>query len=117
MADEPRVPVLIVGDFNMVMNTQVNRFPFGKRFEQTPYTLLYRTGKETGLRDIWRQRHEGIQGFSYYSGTHSSLSRIDMAIGNDILCTLVTDIKYEARGLSDHSPLVLGMETWGGRRE
>lgn len=41
-----------------------------------------------------------------------------MAVGNDALMPLVTDIKYEARGLLDHSPLILTLglgKRWEGR--
>lgn len=30
IADKPRVPLLVVGDFNMVLNTQIYRFHIGK---------------------------------------------------------------------------------------
>lgn len=57
-----------------------------------------KTDTVTGLREIWSERHPTTQMFSWHSGTYSSLSRRDMAIGNDTLATMVTDIKYEASG-------------------
>lgn len=30
-AVKPRFSVLIVGDFNMILNTQIDRFPLGKQ--------------------------------------------------------------------------------------
>lgn len=93
MADKPRVPVLIVGDFNMVMNTQMDMFLPGKRLEQSPYTSLYRIFRETGLRDIQREHHPTMQMFSCHSVTDCTPSRIDMAIGNDTLATMVKDCR------------------------
>lgn len=117
-ADKPGIPVLIMGDFNMVINTISYKFPPGKRLDQTLYTSLFRIFNETGLRDIWREHHPTAQIFPCYSGTDSTLSRIDMAVANDALTPLVTDIRYEGRGLSDHSPLVLTLglgKRWEGR--
>lgn len=42
MADKTKVPVLIVGDFNMEINTQMHKFPLGKKLDQNPYMPLYK---------------------------------------------------------------------------
>lgn len=64
--------------------------------------------------DIWRARNPGVQQYSCYSTSYSTLSRIDMALGNNRALQITEKIVYMPRGISDHSPIVPTLKL-GGR--
>lgn len=53
------------------------------------------------------------QQYSCFSSSHSTLSRIDMVLGNGEALQLEKNIMYLPRGVSDHSPLVLSVNLGG----
>lgn len=106
MALHPGTPVLALGDFNNILDPQLDRLstrPGNKR--ATPRTSPFATLiSELGLRDVWRGRNRDVQCYSCHSASHGGLSRIDMGLGNDMLLPHVLDTACEPRLLSDHSP-------------
>lgn len=68
-----------------------------------------------GLMDLWRVRNPGALQYSCYSASYSTLSRIDMALGNGRALQIIEEIIYWPRGISDHSPIVIALKL-GGRR-
>lgn len=107
LAKYPTVPSIVMGDFNTTVEpfwdkVQVDTMPQGHQF--TPFGRML---GEVGLFDVWRLKHPGIRQYSCHSSTYHTLSRIDMAIGNHLLCQLVSQVTYQTRTVSDHSPLLL----------
>lgn len=101
------VPIILVGDFNTVLDNTMDRFPPLKRAERLSEGRLGQLLREVGWCDLWRSHNPNIRQYSCYSGTHSTLSRLDMALGNCEALQLVGNIEYKPRGISDHSPMTL----------
>lgn len=110
MAQLPDVPTVIIGDFNNVLNEELDRQSNKKSNGRGKVTRWASQIQEMGLSDIWRVRFPVSKEYSCYSSTYGSLSRIDMALGNGHFLPLVKIIQYEARGISDHSPLTVTLE-------
>ena len=107
------IPVLVVGDFNEVLDRRVDRFPTPLVPDLMKNSRLGQFLEEVGLLDLWRVRNPGIQQYSCYSSTHNTLSRIDMALGNYLALQMVGKVIYLPRGVSDHSPMVLTLNQGG----
>lgn len=107
----PVVPILIIGDFNTYLNGLLDKFHNGSGTYTAAPTSLARLIGEIDLCDIWRTKYPDRCQYSCYSVSHSSLSRIDLAIGSLSLVSLTKEIVYLPRSLSDHSPLMI---TLGG---
>ena len=111
VVNKENIPVLVVGDLNMVLNRTMDRFPPGARSRGEGEGHLNQFLKEVGWWDIWRVKHPDLRQYSCFSSTYSTLSRIDMALGNGACLQVVSKISYYPRGVSDHSPLVLSLNT------
>lgn len=69
---------MAVGDFNMVLDGRIDP---GTQVGKGVIMLLQRIG-ELGLGDIWRMRNPTKHEYLCFSKTHSTLSRIDLALGS-----------------------------------
>lgn len=110
MAQWSDVPTVIMGDFKNILNEEKDRQSNKKNNGKGKVTRLASEIQEMGLMDMWRFRFPDRKEYSCYSSTHGSLSRIDMALRNGNFLPLIKIVQYEARGLSDHSPLSLSLE-------
>lgn len=72
----------MVGDFNMVLDRRRNGFPPGIQTKNLSDDWLSQFLEEAGLLEIWRVCNLDGQQYSCFSSSHSTLSRIDMALGN-----------------------------------
>lgn len=97
--DKVDTPVIVVGDFNKVLDKSLDRFPPGMRPDRIAEGRLCQFLEEMGLCDIWKIRNSQARQYSCFSSSYFTLSRIDMALGS--------------WGVSDHSPLVLTMNIGG----
>lgn len=111
--DKVGTPVIVVGDFNEVQEKSLDRFPTGNRPNTTGEGQLSRFMEEMGLSDIWRMRYPQERQYSCFSSSYLTLCRIDMALDNREATSLVRNIEYGPRGVSNHSPLVLTMNVGG----
>lgn len=100
--DKADTPVIVVGDFNVVLNSCLDRFPLGARAERVIEGRFAQLLEEVGWSDLWRTRNPNDWQYSCFSGSHRTLSRIDLAIGNREVQPLVNKIEYRPRGISDH---------------
>lgn len=82
MENKSDTPMIVVGDFNVVLNSCQDRFPPGARAERAMEGRFAQFLEEIGWCDLWRIRNPNVRQYSCYSGTHRTLSRIDLAIGN-----------------------------------
>lgn len=108
--DKPGVLVLVIGDFNMVLDWKLDGFPPGIYTSRIVDSRLPDFLLETGLRDIWRIRNPEARQYSCFSRTQSTLSRIDLVLGNEEIIPLIINVSYKPRGLSDHSPGTVSLE-------
>lgn len=69
------------------------------------------------LTDVWRAYHPDSKQYTFHSGEHNSLSRIDYLLVPTSQIANIREIRHMARGISDHSPvwaqLVLGEKRVG----
>lgn len=110
----PGITVVVTGDFNMVMDQKLDRFPQGALQGRNTDVRLSQFLGEMGLKDIWRIRNPRSRQYSCYSRTHSTLSRIDFILGNEKAMSTVKSLSYMSRGLSDHSPVTASLELGEG---
>ena len=112
LVNTPKALTILGGDFNLVLDTQIDRASTKPEGVATLGKLEGFT-QALGLGDIWRDLHKNKKALSYYSGAHDMHSRLDyMFTTRDGLCRF-TEASYLARGISDHSPLIVTMQ--GGR--
>ncbi|XP_056408050.1 uncharacterized protein LOC130306231 [Hyla sarda] len=109
----PVAPVLVCGDFNQVLDASKDKFWGSRAPTPSRPTGLAKLLMEVGLFDLWRLHNHSIKQFSCYSTTHGTLSRIDLAVGDGDMASLVSGVEYLARGLSDHSPIRLRIDLTG----
>lgn len=87
MVDKKNTPVIVVGDFNEVLDKRVDRFPPGLQLNKVAEGWLYQFLEEAGLFDMWRVRNPNAQQYSCFSSSYSTLSRLDMALGKRVSIT------------------------------
>lgn len=56
MEDKEGVPVIVVGDFNAVLNNRLDRFPLGQEASRVSEGWLVQFLEEMGWCDLWRAR-------------------------------------------------------------
>ena len=61
--------------------------------------------KEMGMFDVWRDRHPLQRDYTYFSGAHSSYSRIDYFVMNTFESYRVEKFEIGVMSVSDHSPI------------
>lgn len=87
--DKAELPVIVVGDFNMVLDNKIDRFPGGKQSQRKQENRLKQFLQEAGLLDMWRTRNPRAQQFSCCSSSCASLSRIDLVLGNGLASQVI----------------------------
>lgn len=105
IASLPVAPILVMGDFNNYIHPYWDKFHTGNISPGDRPTSMARVLEEVGLRDVWRLRFPTSRVYSCYSASHHSLSRIDLALGSELLLPMVKLVEYLPRSVSDHSPL------------
>ena len=99
----PEGHIIIGGDLNITLDNEIDRLPV----PTTPQTKkpLQDFLNAMGLADIWRTQHPNLKQYTYLSGAHGSLSRIDHLLTTHREVHLFKDTRHLARGISDHSPM------------
>lgn len=106
----PTLPLLLMGDFNMYLDPSLDKYSGSASGGASVSTALARVLRELHLFDIWRTKYPDMRSYSCFSASYASLSRIDLAIGNQSLLPRVRKTEYLTRGLSDHTPLLVSLE-------
>lgn len=107
--DKTSIPIIVVGDFNVVINKKIDRLPPGNQGQGLQGNRMSHFLCEAGLLDLWRIRNPVTLQFSCYSGSYSTLSRIDLVLANELGSQIIKDIIYQPRGVSDHSLLMVSI--------
>lgn len=64
-----------------------------------------------GLMDVWRWKYPHDRAFTCQSASYRTLSRIDLIYITGGLLSRVIEVKMLPRGISDHSPMLLTLQT------
>lgn len=105
MAQFPMIPALLMGDFNAIMDNNLDRLSQTSSTDCTP--SLTRFGKlmsEIGLVDAWRHCYPTVKAFTCFSVTHNTMSRIDLILLSHSLVPSLKGAGFSPRILSDHAP-------------
>ena len=94
--------IIFLGDFNLVLNTELDRK--GKQVNNNKAAaILNQAISDLMFQDIWRVRNEGVKQFSYYRRKPEySASRIDFAIVSAGMSQFVKSIFYIPGLMTDH---------------
>lgn len=60
---------------------------------------------ELGLCDVWRNRHLDGKYYSCYSASPRGLTRIDQCLSDPLALSMVHQVEYVPRNISEHSLL------------
>ena len=100
--------LMIMGDFNMVLNAQLDRMD-GKQYSPKSLTVLKEIMESFELADIWRLCNPNEKTYSWFRrksyNRGISASRLDFALTSYSLNPFVDKITYEYGYKSDHSLL------------
>uniref|UniRef100_A0A803TFB5 Reverse transcriptase domain-containing protein n=1 Tax=Anolis carolinensis TaxID=28377 RepID=A0A803TFB5_ANOCA len=103
--------IMIFGDFNGVLDSNLDKSKKGKRSKKENRGTLPKNmimmKDEFNLQDIWRYHNPTKIDYTFYSSRHKSWSRIDMVWASNSIVTQVSDMRILARDKSDHSPIEL----------
>ena len=102
--------LILVGDFNLVMNPQIDRHKSLINHEKA-HQKLTELISDHNLTDVWRDRSPGIRRYSWSRHTPAlSASRIDYALVSRCMDTIVENITYTTGVMSDHSALFMSVK-------
>uniref|UniRef100_A0A673L4F9 Endonuclease/exonuclease/phosphatase domain-containing protein n=1 Tax=Sinocyclocheilus rhinocerous TaxID=307959 RepID=A0A673L4F9_9TELE len=76
--------MIMAGDFNLVMDEELDTRRIRKHKSVKGATLLHQAGVELGLIDVWHFMHPQIKEFTYYSEAHNIYSRLDYIFLNKV---------------------------------
>lgn len=77
-----------------MLNKALDRFPPRVQTYNLAEGRLGQFLVEAGLTDAWRVRNPGIRQYSCFSASHSTLSRIDLTLGNAEALPIIKDVAY-----------------------
>lgn len=96
--------IIMMGDFNGVSNTQIDKQP-QKKGGKLPRILTEMMEKEQ-LVDVWRKWNADRKNFTYYSSSKKAFSRIDMIWVSKRLEVLTLKTEILPKVISDHNPVL-----------
>ena len=105
--------VIIVGDFNTVLNCNLDKKSGAEHSNVRSIQKIHQLMEQEQLCDIWRVRNPESRRYSWFKGRTSlemQASRIDFGLVSAGICDSVHNMFY-MRGIhSDHSAFFLGLE-------
>ncbi len=110
----PTDNIIIGGDFNMVMNEAIDRFP--PKFDAShPNLTLLNFCFKHNVVDAWRPMNPNLRQFSWFKPNGNSESRIDYWLTSYSLIDFIEDISISAAPLTDHC--CISISFYSGKRE
>lgn len=107
----PEGDIILGGDFNMTVNDALDRTPHRPQHKQTTPLTEFLTAH--GLLDVWRIQNPHQRQYTFHSGAHNSLSRIDYILMTVTDMTKIGKTEILPRGISDHSPIQAELKAHG----
>lgn len=105
MTQHPTVPAIWIGDFNMVVDSYLDRLhPPTASPTQPTLTRFGRFLLEFDMTDTWRLKHPNTSAYSCFTPSQAAMSYIDMIMLSPALTPYLHEVGFAARILSDHSP-------------
>ena len=101
---------LIVGDFNTVLNTTLDR-KGSKHNNEKSATLLKEIMSELEMVDVWRNRNQGVKRYSYCrKKPYLNSSQIDYTIASRSIEHFIRTICYIPGIMTDHSAVYMSLQ-------
>lgn len=105
MAENPAIPTVWMGDFNLKMNPTLDRpMQTGSSSGSPQHTRLSRMLTEFAMTDVWRWQNLSARAYTCHSTSYNTMSRIDFVFVSNSLLPTITGSGIAPRALSDHSP-------------
>lgn len=101
----PQGELIMGGDFNATMDDTIDRQP--PHITKKGSNMLREFSDALGLVDVWREKCPQAQQYSFFSGVHNSLSRIDYLFTLAVGLEKIRQVTHLPRVISDHSPIIL----------
>ncbi len=103
--------VIVLGDFNFLMNERMDTQSPTKHKAQKDALLMRKFAKDIGMVDIWRTLNPSQKDYTCYSSVTGNYSRLDyfFMFSNDI--ATIRSIKNGQIHSSDHAPLQISLST------
>lgn len=95
------------GDFNCVVNQNVDKYPPEQRAHTLRSKSLYSVMEDLGLADIWLLKHPDERDCTYFSRVHKSHSRIYLFCVQKQDAHRVDNRHIEP--ISDHGPVIMSV--------
>lgn len=108
LLDLPEGLLILGGDLNSVVSGTFDRHP--PRDLPRAQGWLSDLLETFGLIDAWRLLHPTQLQYTFHSGAHGSLSRLDYFLMPAVQSSSIREIRQLPRGISVHSPLWLRYE-------
>lgn len=99
--------LIVCGDFNTVVNSQLDRSGSSSRNNQDIQTFI----AEEGIHDIWRYSHSTEKDYTFYSNPNKTHSRIDLFLVDSFSLPRVLTTEIGVITWSDHAPITLSLDT------
>lgn len=106
----PNSTVIIGGDFNLMLNPLMDRFPHSIATPSPQAKALHALCDEFGLVDAWRYTHPSDKQYTFFSAPHRSQTRIDYFflpktdLGSVVSCDITSII------ISDHARVIMDLD-------
>lgn len=97
--------LIVAGDFNQVMDQDIDRQPQRNRQRAHTQNILKALCTKLQLSDPWRLQHPDTRDYTFYSHPHNSYSRIDYILMSST--HLIDHTEIAAKTISDHSHVSL----------
>ena len=99
--------IIVGADFNSVWNHREDRSTAAENREQAQMSSELRAWADnTGLADIWRLMNPSVRDYSFFSGRHSSFSRIDFIFATTDLFHKIGRVDLLPVAFSDHKAVI-----------
>ncbi|XP_053556189.1 OTU domain-containing protein 4 [Bombina bombina] len=107
--------LILAGDFNMAPQCPLDRLRLNTKQKKHKKDNLEtknfsRLMQNLGIKDIWRMQNPDVREYSCLSKAHKTLSRIDLFLIDDRLCTYEVKAKILPISISDHGPITLDLQ-------
>ncbi|KAJ1113088.1 hypothetical protein NDU88_001345 [Pleurodeles waltl] len=103
----PDTWILMAGDFNCVLNAELDRNPSCLGSKPKTPAALRMLQEGLGLIDLWRSRNPTDRAYSCYSPAANPYSHLDYVFTQASKAHNISGAQYLGTYLSDHSPLLV----------